>query len=148
SIGLKLNASLEDKNHSVYNSGDLFWTALQLPPHEFPIKYPNGFYAYTGGVENPFWLLNESGYIVNFNTLLSGTFTVSRNLNFISQGISVRSNYSFDGYFNNRLRRNKQVPYAMYKGEGDYLDNSSYVYLRNDNALSPPISTFGQSRDI
>src|SRR5690606_30499591 len=71
-----------------------------------------------------------------------------RNLNFISQGISVRGNYSFDGYFNNGLRRNKQVPYAMYKGEGDYLDNSSYVYLRNDNALSPPISTFGQSRDI
>ena len=148
SVGLKLNASIENKNHSVYNSGDLFWTALQLPPHEFPIKYPTGYYAYTGRVENPFWLLNESGYIESFNSLVSGTFTITRKLNFITQGLSIRGNYSFDGYYNNGLRRNKQVPYAMYKGEGDYADYNSYTYIRNDNALSPPISNFTQSRDI
>ncbi|WP_162850054.1 TonB-dependent receptor [Sphingobacterium yanglingense] len=148
SMGLNLYGAIENKRDPNVSVPDLFWTLNQLPPNAFPIMYPTGFYAENGFFLNPARLLNETGYRESYNSSLSGMLSATRKLNFITEGLSVKGNYSFDGYFQNNFSRLKQVRRAVYKGSGDYNDENNYTYLGSDIPLSAPTSIFNQNRDI
>ncbi|MBO9592505.1 MAG: TonB-dependent receptor [Niabella sp.] len=148
SLGLNLYGAIENKKDPNVSVPDLFWTLNQLPPNAFPIRYPTGFYGENGQFLNPARLLNETGFRESFNSSLSGMLSVTRKLNFITQGLSIKGNYSFDGYFQNNFNRKKEVRRAVYKGTGSYDDISNYTYLGNDVPLSAPASSFSQNRDI
>ncbi|MFZ4261379.1 TonB-dependent receptor [Sphingobacterium sp. HJSM2_6] len=148
SIGLNLYGAIENKRDPNVSVPDLFWTLNQLPPNSFPVQYPTGFYGENGLFLNPARLLNQTGYREAFNSSLSGMLSLTRKLNFITEGLSVKGNYSFDGYFQNNFNRSKQVRRAVYKGSGDYDDESNYTYLGSDIPLSAPSSSYTQNRDI
>src|SRR5690606_2718580 len=114
----------------------------------FPVRYPTGPYAQTPALLNPFHWLNTQGYSENFNSSLSGMLSVTRKLDFITEGLSVKGNYSFDGYFRNQFTRTRSERAAYYSGVGDYGDPTSYTYTGEDLPLSAPSSSFGQNRDI
>src|SRR5690606_21349525 len=126
----------------------MFDMLQKVTPNAFPIKYPTGFYAQTPALLNPFYWLNTQGYSQNFNSSLSGMLSVTRKLNFITEGLSIKGNYSFDGYFRNQFTRRKSERAAFYSGSGDYNDPGSYIYSQEDLPLSAPSSSFGQNRDI
>jgi TonB-linked SusC/RagA family outer membrane protein len=148
SLGLNLFGAIENKRDPNVSVSDLFWTLNQVPPNAFPIKYPTGAYGENGLFLNPARLLNQTGFRESFNSSLSGMLSLTRKLNFITDGLSIKGNYSFDGYFQNSFRRDKQVRRAVYKGSGDYNDVNSYTYLGNDVPLSAPSSSYAQNRDI
>lgn len=147
SIGLKLFGAIENRRHSQFSDVGLFWAGIMMPPDN-PIRYPTGYYAKNTATNNPFWLLNEFGYVEQFNSSLSGMLSATEKLDFITKGLSLKGNFSFDGYFNNNLNRDKQVPFAVYKGTGDYNDPESYTYFGEYMPLSAPTSSFSQNRDI
>lgn len=147
SIGLNLSGAIEDRNTSASSTYDIFNYLFKMPPTYSPIKYPTGYYG--GEVRgNPFALLNTTGYIQNFNSFLSGMLTATRKLDFITKGLYVKGNYSFDGAFKNELKRTRQVRTAKYKGVGDINDTASYTYISSDLPLSAPIPAYDQSRTI
>lgn len=148
SLGLNLFGAIENKRDPNVSVGDLFWTLNQVPPNAFPVMYPTGIYGENGVFLNPARLLNQTGFKEAFNSSLSGMLSLTRKLNFITEGLSVKGNYSFDGYFQNSFRRDKQVRRAVYKGSGDYNDMNSYTYLGNDVPLTAPSSSYSQRRDI
>ncbi|MEC5145125.1 TonB-dependent receptor [Chitinophaga sp. 212800010-3] len=148
SMALNLYGAIENKRDPNVSVADLFWTLNQVPPNAFPVKYPTGYYGENGVFLNPARLLNATGFKESFNSSLSGMLSLTRKLNFITQGLSVKGNYSFDGYFQNGFRRDKQVKSAVYKGMGAYDDPANYSYLGNDVPLSAPVSAYAQNRDI
>jgi len=146
SIGLKLNGAIQDISRPNATVQNIFITALTVSPM-VPIKYPTGYYSY-GQQANPFWFLNKSGYAEEYNSAMSGMLTASHKLDMITKGLSVKGNYSFDGKFNNTLVRSMEVPYATYKGYGDYNDPANYTYQKTNIPLSAPKPTFSQIRSI
>ena len=146
-LGLSLYGAIEDKRNPNFTDADIFWTLLQIPPNYGPVKWPIGLYAQGNDVLNPLWLLNESGYAQSFNSSLSGMLTATHKLDFITKGLSVRGNYSFDGYFRNSLIRYARSRTAKYNN-GYFEDASSYSYFYEDMPLQAPSSSYNQNRDV
>jgi TonB-linked SusC/RagA family outer membrane protein len=147
SMGLSLFGAIENKNSPYTSTYDLFDYLLKTPPNQFPVKYPTGFYGGTFR-SNPFHLLNETGFTQSFNSSLSGMLTATRKLDFITKGLYIKGNYSFDGYFTNNFTRQKFERTALYKGTGDLKDSASYVYDGNDQPLAAPVSAYSETRDV
>ncbi|TJZ60041.1 TonB-dependent receptor [Sphingobacterium olei] len=149
SMGLSLFGAIEDKNRPFYTDADIFYTLLVVPPNEFPIKYPNGRYgARSGGQNNAFWILNDWGYVEEYNSSLSGMLSLARKLNFITEGLTLKGNYSFDGYFRNSFVRQKLTIRSQYKGTGPFEEDSSYDLIGTEMPLTAPSSSFVQNRDV
>lgn len=148
SIGLSLFGSIENKNASYTSTNDLFNYLLKQTPNAFPIKYPTGFYGGGSIRANPFQLLNTTGFTQSFNSSLSGMLTATRKLDFITKGLFAKGNYSFDGYFRNNFTRTMNERLAMYNGSGDLNDPNNYTYVGQDQPLSSPASSYGQTRNI
>lgn len=144
SVALNLFGGIEDKNTPGRDATQVFTALTQSTPNKFPIRYPIGLLS---GGNNAYEFLNETGFIQHFNSSLSGMISAKRKLNFITQGLSARVNYSFDGYFTNRFSRSKSVRKAIYLGSGSFDDPASYRYQNEDKPLTAPSSTYGQNRD-
>lgn len=145
SVGLSLFGAIEDQNTPNVTTNDIFNYLGKTPPNAYPIQYPNGFY---GGTTrgNPFALVNTTGYRQYFNSSLSGMFTAIRKLDFITPGLFVKGNFSFDGASRAAFIRSKEMRTALYKGSGDYYDTSSYSFTGADAPLKAPDSNFTQNR--
>ncbi|WP_205509265.1 TonB-dependent receptor [Longitalea arenae] len=145
SVGLSLFGAIEDQNTPNINTDVIFNYLGKTPPNAYPIQYPNGFY---GGTTrgNPFALVNTTGYRQYFNSSLSGMFTAIRKLDFVTPGLFVKGNFSFDGYSRAAFIRSKEMRTALYKGSGDYYDTSSYSFSGADAPLKAPESEFTQNR--
>lgn len=152
SIGLNLFGGIENRNKPAQETATIFSFITATPPTAFPVKFPIGLYAAgtSSGVPqkvNPLWRINMLGYSQEFNSSLSGMMTANHKLNFITQGLSAKMNFSFDGYFINNLTRTSQSRTAIYKGTGDFELPGSYTYAQQDIALAAPNATFTQNRD-
>jgi TonB-linked SusC/RagA family outer membrane protein len=73
-------------------------------------------------------------------------FTAMRKLDFITPGLFVKGNFSFDGYSRGTHTRSKEVKTALYKGSGDYYDTASYSFAGSDAPLKAPESGYVQNR--
>ncbi len=148
SMSLNLFGAIENGRYPRSSASTLFDMLQKVTPNAFPIKYPTGFYAQTPSLLNPFYWLNTQGYAQNFNSSLSGMLSATRKLDFIVEGLSIKGNYSFDGYFKNQFTRTRSERAAYYNGTGDYDNLDSYTYTQEDLPLSAPSSSFNQNRDI
>ncbi|MBL1409161.1 TonB-dependent receptor [Sphingobacterium faecale] len=148
SMSLNLFGAIENGNYPRSGAAELFDMLQKVTPNAFPIRYPTGFYAQTPSLLNPFYWLNTQGYFQNFNSSLSGMLSATRKLNFITKGLSIKGNYSFDGYFRNQFGRTRSERSAYYNGSGEYTNLDSYTYTQEDLPLSAPSSSFNQNRDI
>ncbi|MET4544664.1 TonB-linked SusC/RagA family outer membrane protein [Pedobacter africanus] len=149
SLSLNLFGAIENTNASRIASDALFGYLGSVQPNAAPIRYPTGFYGRDpamGG--NPLKELNTWGFTQGFNSSLSGMLSATHKLDFITKGLFIKGNYSFDGYFLNSFTRSESVRSAFYNGTGDLKDEASYTYAGSDQALSAPVSTFSQNRDI
>ncbi|MGV3509200.1 MAG: TonB-dependent receptor [Sphingobacteriaceae bacterium] len=146
SMSLSLFASIEDKNTPRTTTEEMFTYLLQTTPNAYPIKYPNGMYG--GSRYNPFVLLNGLGYVQNFDSSLSGMLSATRKLNFITEGLFIKGNYSFDGYYRKDFTRSKTTQTALYNGVGDYMDPASYSYQETSTPLAAPAASYDQKRSV
>ncbi len=152
SIALNLFGGIEDRNKPSQATSTIFSFITATPPTAFPVKFPIGMYAAgtSSGIPqkvNPLWRINDLGYSEEFNSTLSGMLSARHKLNFITQGLSAKVNFAFDGYFINTLTRTAQTRTAIYKGSGDYKDPNSYTYAQQDIPLAAPAASFTQNRD-
>jgi len=150
SMTLNLYGSIENRNYPNVSAANMFGAFIsRIPPNAFPIKYPTGYWGlHATGYSSPHALLNNSGFTQEFNSSLSGMASMSRKLNFITEGLSIKGNFAFDGYFKNNFTRRMNVQKAVYLGTGDYNDPTNYLYRDTDSPLSAPTSTYNQNRDI
>ncbi|NGM60641.1 TonB-dependent receptor [Sphingobacterium sp. SGG-5] len=149
SLALNLYGAIEDRNYPRVSAGVMFGSIIsRIPPNAFPIRYPTGFWGiHPTGYSSPHALINSSGFTQEFNSSLSGMASLTRKLNFITTGLSIKGNFSFDGYFKNNFSRSMNVRKAVYLGTGDYNDPTNYSYRDQDLPLGAPTASYGQNRD-
>src|SRR5690606_40111191 len=77
----------------------------QLPPNQFPVFNEDGSVSgnsqYTN---NPYGLLNLSGYSINTQRVTDATFKIKHDLDMITKGLLFRAAVSFDSFFDQVVR--------------------------------------------
>lgn len=122
--------------------GKIFNALCQLPPNAFPIFNEDG--SLSGTVQrtnNPYGLLNYSGYSVRTNRSAEATLFLKEKLNFITQGLAVYGSVSFDSYFQQMVKRNKG--FLVYEGSIDNERGTKNPSTQqNTNAFSDNYRSF------
>ena len=99
----------------------IFETMMRSAPHLIPTIYSNGYpsrYSATGGFENPYTLLNFRGYAREYRVGLQTNVGLHQDLSFITGGLFLKANISFDADFNSVIRRDRN-PNEYYQNGRD-----------------------------
>ena len=90
----------------------------QTPPNAHPIFNEDGSVSGTTQYQNnTYSLLNRNGYSIGNTRSNYATLKLSHDLDFITTGLSVYGAFSFDGYFEQTIKRN--VGFLVYEGSED-----------------------------
>lgn len=146
-VQLSLSAAIENSTYPLTSTGSIFSTLTRNPFNAMPVKYPTGVYAGNGIYNNPIWQINNTGYSENFNSELSGNFQVAHKLNFITDGLTIKGQFSFYGYYTHAFSRSQSKLQANYRGVGDLNDSSNYNSIGQESPLSSPSNSFNQNRN-
>ncbi|MFZ4261507.1 SusC/RagA family TonB-linked outer membrane protein [Sphingobacterium sp. HJSM2_6] len=128
-VGLDLAGRVENRNYPGRDTWLIFTILNRIPP-TFPIRNANGTLAGDGpNPENPLGLIANGGYRDLYGNFLQGTYKMSHKLNFITQGLSARAAFSFDGGFDYNINASKG--YAVYQ----LREDGGYNQFGNDSEL-------------
>lgn len=118
-VSMEIGARQEKRNYPGLRSNSasrIFQQLYQLPPNVFPIHNEDGSLAgnaqYPGN--NPYGLLNSSGYSIYNVRNTDAAFKVKYDMNDLIKGLSARGAVSFDSYFEQTINRNKG--FVVYEG--------------------------------
>ena len=95
-----------------------------MMPYSMPVFNPDGSLGAASNVEIPFWTnpygaVTQHGYYSDFTNVMYGTLSAQHKLDFITPGLSVKGNFSFE---NNN-----------FKGTSRIQDFDTYWYRGYDN---------------
>lgn len=101
------------------NSSSRILNALtQTPPNAYAIFNEDGSLGGTSQfLNNPYGLLNESGYSLLQTRSNYATLNLDYDMDFITEGLGVYGSVSFDSYFEQQIDRN--VGFVVYEGSID-----------------------------
>ncbi|MGP1536033.1 TonB-linked SusC/RagA family outer membrane protein [Bacteroides heparinolyticus] len=108
-------------NYPGTSTKDIFNAMMRSAPHLIPMLYSNGYpsrYSATGGFENPYTLLNFKGYTREYRVGLQTNVGIEQRLNFITPGLYIKGNVSFDADFIARISRARK-PNEFYQSGRD-----------------------------
>lgn len=134
----KLDVGVQQKEfnfpgNSAQSTGNIISTLYGLPPNAHPIFNADSSLAGTSQyTNNPYGLINESGYSRRTTRASDVVFTLSQNLGQLTEGLSARGSVSFDSYFSHDIRRHK----GFYVYEGS---------LENERGVNDPSEQVNQS---
>ena len=100
------------KNTPGYGSDAIFAMISHFPTHLIPMYYSDGTASDhpnpdTSLRSNPYNMLNNSGYMKQWQAFLQTKVTLRQDLDFITKGLSVRGSVSFDANFASTMKRTK-----------------------------------------
>ena len=108
---------------------------LQVPAYAYPVTLADGRIAQNPSVGtniwNPYAILTRFGTRNDDNNTIESTITLEHKLGFITKGLTFRTNFGYDSYYQNVARRNANW--------------AAYVYDRKTGAVT--LSTDTRNRD-
>lgn len=117
-VSMEIGGRQEKRNYPGLMSNSstrIFEQLYQLPPNVFPVFNEDASLAgnsqYT---QNPYGLLNSSGYSIYNVRNTDAAFKVKYDMNDLIKGLSARGAVSFDSYFEQTINRNKG--FVVYEG--------------------------------
>lgn len=145
-VGLKLNGILSNRyqpagllSSSAFSYDTIegmISRILQVPAFAYPVTLPDGRIAQNPSVGtnlwNPLAVLTRFGTRNDDNNKFNSTFNFNYKLNFITKGLSFKTDYAYDSYFSNTERRNANW--------------AAYVWDRTTGNIS--LSTDTRNRDV
>ncbi|WP_270437494.1 SusC/RagA family TonB-linked outer membrane protein [Bacteroides bouchesdurhonensis] len=118
-ISLNLATTIIDMNRPGIGTTNAIWSAqANMNPLNVPKVYTNGQFPAYGkdDATSPYVLLNETGYISEYNNTLQSTLKLNQDLGMITKGLSFEASISFDSY-NYHNGERKKMP-ELYKAIG------------------------------
>lgn len=86
----------------------VFRSLYKTPPNAHPVLTPDGKIGGTKDYNsNPYGLLNYQGYSLYYTRRMAATLNLVHDLDFITDGLKVKGNVSFDSYYEQTTLRNK-----------------------------------------
>ena len=115
------------------NSDSRILNALtQTPPNAYSIFNEDGSIGGTSQyLNNPYGLLNKSGYSIYQTRSNYATLKLDHELDFITEGLSVYGSFSFDSYFEQTINRN--VGFVVYEGSIENERGTKNPATQNNN---------------
>ncbi len=128
-VGLDLSGRVENRNYPGKETWHIFTILNRIPP-TYPIHNADGSLAGDGlNPDNPLGMIAHSGYRNLYGNFLQGTYRMSHKLDFITQGLSARGAFAFDGAFDYNIIASQD--YAVYQ----LREDMGYNKFRNDTEL-------------
>lgn len=94
----------------------IFQSLYHTPPNAFPVHNPDGSLGGTKDyTNNPYGLLNNQGYSLDYIRNLDADITVNHKLDFITPGLNLSGTFAFDTWYEQTNRYNKE--FAVYSIE-------------------------------
>lgn len=128
SVGARVE-NLNSPTSTIWSSWNIYRGAFAVTGRTNPIYNPNGSYSGTGG--NVMKALKESGVYKNVTSTLESSLSLNQKLDFITKGLSVKVQASFDTQGENGRSWSKSTAEYMY----DQLTNT-YQKFGEDRPLS------------
>ncbi|RYY55128.1 MAG: TonB-dependent receptor [Chitinophagaceae bacterium] len=122
-LDLGLQGYVSNGNYPGENTEDIFGSALDIPPVEYPIMYPGGFIpgrSSNGGFRNPYADLTRRGYRTEFRNQLYSNLRLTQDLSAITKGLNITGMFAFDVYNEMSAKRSKR--------EATYFVNQTNPY--------------------
>ncbi|QNL51752.1 TonB-dependent receptor [Olivibacter sp. SDN3] len=110
-LDLGLQGFVSNGNYPGENTEDIFGSAFDVSPVEYPVMYPGGFIpgrAAQGGFRNPYADLTRRGYRTEFRNQLYSNIRLTQDLAMLTEGLNVSAMFSFDAYNENFIKRSKR----------------------------------------
>lgn len=128
-VGLDLAGRVENRNYPGRDTWLIFTILNRIPP-TYPITNADGSLAGDGlNPENPMGLIAYGGYRDYYGNFLQGTYRMSHKLDFITEGLSARAAFAFDGAFDYNISASRG--YAVYQ----LREDGGYNQFGNDTEL-------------
>lgn len=111
-LAVDMSGQYLESTYPGYSTNDIFTHMFQYGPHKIPMRYSDGTFAesvmYNGTTEqNPYNMLNESGYTRDWYAYLQTKITLKQKLDFITKGLSIKLTGSFDASYSSSVKRSK-----------------------------------------
>jgi TonB-linked SusC/RagA family outer membrane protein len=110
-LALGIQGFASNGNYPGELTQNIFSTAFEINPVEYPVMYPGGFVpgrSSNGGFRNPYADLTRRGYRTEFKNQLYTNLRVTQDLNMITKGLTANVMVAFDNYNENFIIRSKR----------------------------------------
>ncbi|TKC12774.1 TonB-dependent receptor [Pedobacter polaris] len=128
-IDLGIKGFIGNGNYPGTGTSEIFAEAFETYPTIYPSGlYPNGqepFVSTGGGMNSPYGLLTNRGYVSTYNNQINSDIRVIQDLSSLVKGLSTRVLFAFDARNTNRLARIK-APASNYARSRDANGNLVY----------------------
>lgn len=141
-LSVDISGQYLKKNTPGYSSEQIFNMISHFPTHLIPMYYSDGTASDhtvpdTSLRNNPYNMLNNSGYNKQWGSYLQTKVTLNQQLDFITKGLSVKGIVSFDADFTSSTRRSKTAKTYIALGR-DENGNLIKKTLNAGSALGNP----------
>lgn len=111
-LSVDMSGQYLESTYPGYSADDIFSHMFQYAPNIIPLRYSDGTFAETvmyngGSQQNPYNMLNESGYTKDWDAYLQSKLTLKQKLDFITKGLSLKLIGSFDATYSSSTKRSK-----------------------------------------
>ena len=146
SLSLGLAEIIQDRTYPGTPAATIFNALRITSPISFPIRNPDGTFG--GGNTSyewvsPYVLSTNSGFAKQFRSTTQGTVGAKWDLYFITPGLQLEGNYSYDHYYYNEVTRNKTPLIKKYMGVDPITGEDRYTVIKDEAAMGYRIA--GQS---
>lgn len=141
-LSIDMSGQYLRKNQPGFSSDQIFDCISHFPVHVIPMYYSDGSASDHGSPgygtdDQPYNMLNNSGYSKTWSAFLQTKVTLRQKLDFITQGLSVKGSVSFDADFFSTMMRDKtpETYYALGRNDDGTLNKKM---MKDGSALSNP----------
>ena len=129
-LSVDMSGQYLESTYPGYSSDDIFSHMFSNSPHKIPLRYSDGTFSETdmyngGSQQQPYNMLNESGYTRDWDAYLQSKITLKQKLDFITKGLSLKLTGSFDATYSSSTKRTKSPTIYLMKlneaGEKEYV---------------------------
>jgi TonB-linked SusC/RagA family outer membrane protein len=159
SVGLKLGGRFSDRyqpagllSSSAFSYDTIegmISRILQVPAYAYPVTLADGRIAQNPSVGtniwNPYAVLTRFGTRSDNNNTIESTLTLEYKLGFITKGLSFRTNFGYDSYYQNVERRNANWAAWVYDRKTGQVTLSTDTRNRDEPLGSINLTTSGST---
>jgi TonB-linked SusC/RagA family outer membrane protein len=110
-LDLGVQAYASTGNYPGENTQDIFGSALDISPVEYPVVYPGNFIpgrSSNGGFRNPYADLTRRGYRTEFKNQIYSNLRVTQDMASVTKGLTATGMFAFDAYNEQNIKRSKR----------------------------------------
>lgn len=129
-IDLGIQGYLSKGNYPNESVGNIFSSALEVSPVEYPVLYPGGYVpgkSANGGLRNPYADVALRGYKSVNKNQLNSNLRINQELSFLTEGLSWTAMFAFDTYNEQNTSRGKRETTYFVDQNFPYTDNGELV---------------------